>query len=218
MKLNIKEACRYQNFLDSVINTLSGYIRDTDNAIKITETHLKSKNNSDAEDEILDKTTERQFDCSVVDIAYLINNLIGEKCKLSNAIEHAKRGIVINVDNQEFTLDSALENAKRCRALSGNIKVLTNLKSRESKKSGSDYKFNVEGNQVRYVYDVEVVTTIDYDRNNIIKLYKKLVDKADKLSNKIELAMLQDVVDYEMIYDLHDSVEEIVEKYLVNNK
>ena len=30
--------------------------------------------------------------------------------------------------------------------------------------------------------------------------------------------MLQDVVDYEMIYDLHDSVEEIVEKYLVNNK
>jgi len=218
MKLNIKEACRYQNFLDSVINTLSGYIRDTDNAIKITEIHLKSKNNSDAEDEILDKTTERQFDCSVVDIAYLINNLIGEKCKLSNAIEHAKRGIVINVDNQEFTLDSALENAKRCRALSGNIKVLTNLKSRGSKKSGSDYKFNVEGNQVRYVYDVEVVTTIDYDRNNIIKLYKKLVDKADKLSNKIELAMLQDVVDYEMIYDLHDSVEEIVEKYLVNNK
>lgn len=218
MKLNIKEACRYQNFLDSVINTLSGYIRDTDNAIKITEIHLKSKNNSDAKDEILDKTTERQFDCSVVDIAYLINNLIGEKCKLSNAIEHAKRGIVINVDNQEFTLDSALENAKRCRALSGNIKVLTNLKSRGSKKSGSDYKFNVEGNQVRYVYDVEVVTTIDYDRNNIIKLYKKLVDKADKLSNKIELAMLQDVVDYEMIYDLHDSVEEIVEKYLVNNK
>lgn len=218
MKLNIKEACRYQNFLDSVISTLSGYIRDTDNAIKITEIHLKSKNNSDAEDEILDKTTERQFDCSVVDIAYLINNLIGEKCKLSNAIEHAKRGIVINVDNQEFTLDSALENAKRCRTLSGNIKVLTNLKSRGSKKSGSDYKFNVEGNQVRYVYDVEVVTTIDYDRNNIIKLYKKLVDKADKLSNKIELAMLQDVVDYEMIYDLHDSVEEIVEKYLVNNK
>jgi hypothetical protein len=218
MKLNIKEACRYQNFLDSVINTLSSYIRDTDNAIKITEIHLKSKNNSDAKDEILDKTTERQFDCSVVDIAYLINNLIGEKCKLSNAIEHAKRGIVINVDNQEFTLDSALENAKRCRALSGNIKVLTNLKSRGSKKSGSDYKFNVEGNQVRYVYDVEVVTTIDYDRNNIIKLYKKLVDKADKLSNKIELAMLQDVVDYEMIYDLHDSVEEIVEKYLVNNK
>lgn len=214
MKLNIKEACRYQNFLDSVINTLSNYIRDTDNAIKITEIHLKSKNNSDAEDEILDKTTERQFDCSVVDIAYLINNLIGEKCKLSNAIEHAKRGIVINVDNQEFTLDSALENAKRCRTLSGNIKVLTNLKSRGSKKSGSDYKFNVEGNQIRYVYDVEVVTTIDYDRNNIIKLYKKLVDKADKLSNKIELAMLQDVVDYEMIYDLHDSVEEIVEKYL----
>ena len=49
-------------------------------------------------------------------------------------------------------------------------------------------------------------------------LYKKLLNKADTLSTKIESAMLQENVNYNPIYDLHDSVNEIVDKYIKSRR
>lgn len=216
MPMSIKEACRYQNFIDSNITTLSYYIRNTDNAFTVKENHIKSKSNPDTNDEELDMTTERQYNCNVVDIAFLINQLVEEKLKLSNAIDSAKRSIVIDykVNGNTLTLDSAVEHAKRSRELANTLKTLVDLKSSETKKSGTDYKFNVEGNQVQYRYNIDVVKTIDFDRDVANKLYKKLLNKADTLSTKIESAMLLENVNYEPLYDLHDSVNEIVDKYL----
>lgn len=220
MNLSVKESCRYQNFLDTTINTLSYYIKNTDNAFKVKETHAKSKSNPDTQDEELDVTVERQYNCSVVDIAFLINQLVEEKLKLSNAIDSAKRESVIDysVNNNFLTIDSAVEHAKKSRELAATLKTLVDLKSSETKKSGSDYKFNVEGNQVAYKYNIEVVKTIDFNRETANDLYKKLLNKADTLSTKIESAMLQENVKYTHVYDLHDSVNEIVEKYLANRR
>lgn len=218
MSLSIKESCRYQNFIDSTISSLSYYIRNTDNAFKVKENHIKSKSNPDIQDEELDVTTERQYECSVVDIAFLINQLVEEKLKLSNAIDTAKRETIIDfqVNNNTLTIDSSVEHAKRCRELANTLKTLIDLKSSETKKSGSDYKFNVEGNQVAYKYNIDVVKTIDFNRETANDLYKKLLNKADILSTKIESAMLQENVNYTPIYDLHDSVNEIVEKYRIS--
>ena len=218
--LSLKEGCRYQNFIDSTIDTLSYYIRNTDNAFKVKENHIKSKSNPDTQDEELDVTAERQYECSVVDISFLINQLIKEKLKLSNAINSAKREIIIdyNVNNNTLTIDSAIEHAKKSRELAGTLKSLVDLKSSETKKSGSDYKFNVEGNQVAYKYNINVVKTIDFNRETANDLYKKLLNKADTLSTKIESAMLQENVKYTPVYDLHDSVNEIVEKYIISNR
>ncbi|MDD2496350.1 MAG: hypothetical protein PHE29_14320 [Tissierellia bacterium] len=44
-------------------------------------------------------------------------------------------------------------------------------------------------------------------------MYKKLVTKADTISTQIDEVMLKDCVNYTPIYDLHDSVAEIVEQY-----
>jgi hypothetical protein len=218
--LSIKEAFRYKNFIDATVESLAYYIRITENSITVKEKHNKAVVNSEAKDEELDMTTERQFACSVVDIAYLINQLIEEKLKVSNAIDDAKQSVIIEykVNGNKLNLDSAVEYAKMSRSLADNLKAIINLKSSESKKSGTDFKFNVEGNQVSYKYNIDVIKTIDFDRDVANKLYKKLLEKADEISTKIETAMCQEIVDYAPVYGVHDSVDEIVEKYLTNRK
>jgi hypothetical protein len=52
--VNLKEACRLQNVMESNISSLSSYIRNESNVVKITETHQKSKSNQDAQDEVLE--------------------------------------------------------------------------------------------------------------------------------------------------------------------
>lgn len=216
--MNIKESCRLQNHIDLLINMLSYYLKDTNNATKTTEKHLKSKSNPDAKDEIKEVVIEKDFgnDCSVVDIAYLVEQLLIEKLNLTNAIFNSKGDIAIQLNNIIFTLDSAVENAKKSRDLAYSLKPLVDLKGRETKTTAKDYKFNNEGNQVPYIYDLEIVRTLDFDRNDIIKLYKKLLDRADTLSTLIESEMLTDRVKFEPKYDIHDSVNDVVEKYLIN--
>lgn len=218
MSLSIKESFRYHNYLDRTISSLISYIRSTSNAVTVKEVHLKSKSNSEANDEELDMTNERTYSCKVDDIAFLIRQLTDEKLKLSLAVENAKKNLVLDwkENGENLTLDSGVEYAKKCRDLANNLKHLVDLKSSETKKQGKDYKFNAEGNQTTYIYNIEVKTTIEFDRNNVNKLYKKLLNKADILSTQIESAMLKECVKYEPIYDIHDGVAEIVDKYIAN--
>lgn len=213
--MNLKESYRYHNFLDANINTLLSYLRFENNVTKVIETHQKGKSNQDAQDEVINTTTERQYDCKIEDIAFLIKQLIDEKLKLSLAIEVAKKNIILNwIENgNNLTLDSAIEYNKNIRNMVNNLKYLVDLKSSEYKKTGKDYKFNINGEQVPYQYNIEIKKEIDFDRNIIKDLYKKLVTKADTISTQIDEAMLKDYVNYTPIYDLHDSISEIVEQY-----
>lgn len=213
--MNLKESYRYHNFLDTNISTLLSYLRYENNVIKVTESHQKSKSNNEAQDEEIDATTERQYSCKIEDIAYLAKQLVDEKLKLSLAIEDAKKDVLLDwtEDGKNLTLDSAIEFNKNVRYIVGNLKYLVDLKSSEFKKTGKDFKFNVNGDQVPYQYNIEVKKEIDYDRNIIKELYKKLVTKADTISTQIDKAMLKDCVNYTPIYDLHDSVAEVVEQY-----
>lgn len=217
--LSIKESFRNMNFLESTINSLSYYVKDTNNAFTVKEKHYKSKSNSEAIDEEIDMTSIRTYpNVSVVDIAYLIKQLVEEKTKLSLVIEDAKKSISLDwkENGRNLTLDSAVETAKKSRDLANVLKCLVDLKSSETKKQGTGYKFNAEGNQTTYRYDIDVVKTIDFDRTIINENYKKLLDKADKLSTQIESAMLKEIVDYAPLYDIHDSLSEIVDKYIAN--
>lgn len=217
---SIKESFRTLNILDRHISSLTSYIRNTNNAVKIKEVHLKSKSNSDVTDEELDVSAERTYNCSIDDITFLIRQLIDQKLGLALAVESAKKDLILDWKENgiNLTLDTGVEYAKKCRELANNLKSLVDLKSSETKKQGKDYKFNAEGNQTPYVYNIEVKTTIDFNRDNVNDLYKKLLNKADTLSTQIESAMLKEVVEFKSIYDIHDSIAEIVEKYLKNTK
>jgi hypothetical protein len=217
--ISLKESFRYMNHLEKNISSLISYIRNTNNSIKVTENHLKSKSNSEVKDEEIDMTNEHTYpNASTVDITFLINQLVDQKLKLSLAIEDSKKNLFLDWKENgiNLTLDSGVEYAKKNRDLANNLKCLVDLKPSESKSSGTDYKFNVEGNQVAYKYTIEKKVTIDFDRNIINDLYKKLLNKADTLSTQIESAMLKEIVEFIPIYDIHDSITEIVDKYLAN--
>jgi hypothetical protein len=162
-------------------------------------------------------TNERKYDCKIEDVAHIIKSFIEEKLSLSIAIEDAKRGLVLEwkENGKNLTLDSAVEFNKYIRNMSHGLKYLVELKGSEQEGQGSGYKFNVEGNQVIYKYPVIFQKIIDYDRNIIRDLYKKLVTKADTISTQIDEAMLKDVVKFMPKYDIHDSIEDIIEKYKV---
>ena len=213
--MDIKNSYRYHNFLDSNITTLLSYLRYENNVIKVTETHQRSKSNQDAQDEVIDATIERQYNKKIEDIVYLVKQMCDEKLKLSIAIEEAKKSIALDwiEDGKNLTLDSAIEFNKNIRNMASNLKYLVDLKSTESKKTGKDFKFNINGDQVPYQYPIVYNKEIDFDRNIVKDLYKKLISKADIISTQIDSAMLSDVVNYTPIYDLHDSVVEIVEQY-----
>jgi hypothetical protein len=149
---------------------------------------------------------------------FLINQLVNEKLKLSQSIEDAKKDLFLDwkENNINLSLDSAVEFAKKSRDLANNLKCLVDLKASESKSTGVDFKFNVEGNQTQYKYPIEKKITIDFDRNIINDLYKKLLNKADIISTQIESGMLKEIVEYNPIYDIHDSIEDILNKYLTN--
>jgi len=217
--LSLKESFRQLNFLEKNISTLSRSLSNTSNAITIKEIHQKSKVNQDAEDETIDMTAERIYpNASIVDIAFLVKQLVDQKLELSLAIETAKKSLILDwtENGVNLTLDSAIEYAKKSRELANNLKSLVDIKSSEEKKTGSAYKFNVEGNQVSYRYDILKTNTIDFNRNHVNDLYKKLLNKADTLSTQIESAMLQNIVEFNGLYDVHDSTLEIVEQYLLS--
>jgi hypothetical protein len=218
--INLKESFRLHNYLENIIANLTHYIHNEENIVKVTEVHQKSKTNRDAVDEIIDVVVEKRFDCNVEDIVFLIKKLIEEKLKLSLAIEDAKKELFLNwqENGRQLSIDCAVEFNKHIRSLASNMKRLVDLKSTESESQGSDYKFNAEGNQIIYRYPLVKKKVIDYDRNIVKEQYKKLMEKADTISIEIDQAMLKDCVKYDVVYGLHDSTEEIVEKYIESKR
>lgn len=216
--ISLKEGFRILNILDKHISTLSIYLSNKSNAVKVEEHHLKSKSNFEVVDEIIDQTIERLYPCSITDISYLILQLTNQKLELSLAIENAKKDLFLDwkENGENLTLDTGVSYCKKIRELSNNLKYLLDIKSSESKSQGSSYKFNVAGDQVKYFYDIEKKVTLDFDKNVVNDLYKKLLQKTDSISTQIELAMLKEIVKFTPIYDIHSSTSEIVDEYMIN--
>ena len=95
---------------------------------------------------------------------------------------------------------------------------LANCKSSHELKQGEGrgYIFNNDGNQTTYCYDIDRIKTIDYDRNKVRALVKKLTRESDEVSIKIDEALLHTQVDYEPKFDLAGKesfiIEELMEK------
>jgi|WetSurMetagenome_2_1015567.scaffolds.fasta_scaffold13707_6 hypothetical protein len=211
--MNIKDAYRYQKVLAEHINTLNEWLWNNDYICETEETHLKSKSNSEANDEVIIKEIDKPFSCTVENIMFLINDIINEKLKLTIAVESIKRHFILDwKENNEFiTLDSAIEFNKNTRDFISGLKYILDIKSHESKKIGIDYTFNINKEQVEYKYPIEIITKINYNRNIINNLYKSQLNKADQISVLIESAMLKDVLDFTPKYSIYDSLNDIID-------
>lgn len=87
---------------------------------------------------------------------------------------------------------------------------LANMKSSEKSIQGTDYKFNQEGNQIKYFYTVEETTQIDFDRNDVRNLVKKYLKETDEVSSKLDAIEINTIVDHTAMFDVNENFEDLV--------
>ena len=208
--MNLKEAFQAQNKLEKLFSFASGYLDDEKNLISVTEKHFRSKAAEGQPDEKINIVVEDKFPPDKV-IDFLLV-LIDEREKLAKAIHAAK-------SSMQFDLDSAVDVNKKRHAAVATLRELRQFKSSSllEKNAGVGYVFNKEGNQVTYRYDIERVKAIDFDRNRVRELIKKLQAKADKVSNEIDAALISTTVDYEFPFDVNAGNLEVIEDFVTNH-
>jgi hypothetical protein len=80
-----------------------------------------------------------------------------------------------------------------------------------------DYKFDINGQQVPYRYDVEITTTENYDKEAAKALMRATIAKADEVSAAVDAAMINTVVEYEPPYDVNETYDDVLESFIRAN-
>lgn len=210
----LKEAFRNQNFLASLVSLGLNYLQNTDNVVQKKEMHLRSKTNKEAADEEIIATKPTLFENKNINANTVIDfimDVLNEKEKLTEAIAEGKAKEKLLTD---FDMDSAVALNKIKQNVAMIFGIMSNIKGNEVVKRGIGYKFNADGDQVSYFYDVKEVTTIDFDRNKVKALVKKLNKECDETSAKLDLANVTIEVDYVPKYEVGDTLEDCIDKFL----
>ncbi|WP_037325232.1 hypothetical protein [Anaerovibrio sp. RM50] len=195
--MNLKEAFQMQNKLGELLDRITEYLSDYDNVMTITEKHLRSKALAGQQDEEVDASNKEEEGYDVAKLLTIWQDLMAERKNLGLAIGKAKEGM-------PFNLDVAVDNNKDRHRMINTLHGLANAKSahRLEKGAGTAYVFNNDGNQTAYHYDIDVIKTINYDRNRVRNMIKDLHREAEEISIKIDEALLQTEVDFTPKYDL----------------
>ena len=205
--MNLKESFRYQNFLESMLNSAGMSLVLKDHCLKVTKTHLRNKVNPDVQDVVETVEVDAFFENDVV-IAF-IKWLVGEREKLTKAIGAAKAG-------SGFDIDAAIETNKFRQTASNSIKTMLRHMPSKRTEQGRDYKFNVEGNQMPYIYDIEVVSEEAYDKNGAKAAMRALITEADRVSADIDAALINTRVEYEPVFDVNETFEDVMTEFLAS--
>lgn len=203
--MNLKESFRYQNFLDTMMRTASASIQQRDHCLKVTKIHLRSKANPDAGD--VTETVEGEVFFANDAVIAFMDWLVKEREKLTTAIGTAKASV-------GFDIDAAIETNKFRQAVNSSIKSMLRFTSTKRVEQGRDYKFNVEGNQTPYFYEIEVVSEEAYDKTGAKTLMREMISKADEVSAAIDAAMINTKVDYEPVFDVNETFDDVMTDFL----
>lgn len=202
--MNLKESYRYANYLDTLLNTAYRYLQNKGFITTTKQNHLRSKANSEASDEIVEVQKPYDVEFTPNDVIDFVVGVIAEKELLANAIAKAKSGAEINIDN-------AVAMNKKKQAFVSVLSGIVNIKPSEKTTQGTDYKFNQQdGNQIRYYYNIEETTIIDFNRNDVKALIKKYSKECDDISAKLDAIEINTIVEHTQKYDISDTFEDLV--------
>ncbi len=211
--MNLKEAFRYQNKLQQLMDEAQSILSRESNVTKITNTALRHKVNPEAEDETTVESPTTDFAEQITEVTIFLMYLLNVREQLSKAIRTAKQGMDIDFDG-EVSL-----NAKR-QELARTFKRMTEIRCSEVlyPNMGTGYKFNAEGNQVTYRCDLKKVTTINFDRNKVRTFANSLHKKADEVSAELDKCMVNTAVNFAAPFDINDTFAEILQQYIDSTK
>lgn len=213
--MNLKESFQYQSFLQNLIDQTRSLLMDGNVTCKTELTYFYSKACKGADDE----TVEQQPYCKVADVAgkadqliEFISYLMAEKVKLTKAIKEAKQKSPIDID-----VETSLNNTRQ--GIRDSLKAIAGLRSSEEiqPKAGTGYTFNNDGNQVTYRCDVKKVTTINFNRNHVLKMILALESECEDTSTAIDKALISTEVGYSRPFSVAETYEDIFNKYCASS-
>ena len=88
--MNLKEAFRYQNKLQNLMDEAEAILNRDRNVTKVENTALRHKVNPDAEDETTVEKPDTEYAEQITEIAVFLMFLLNERERLSYAIRTAK--------------------------------------------------------------------------------------------------------------------------------
>ena len=203
--MNLKESYRYANYLDSLLRRAYTYLGNTGFVTTTVEEHLRSKSNPDVDDETIEVQKPYDVEFTPNQVIDFVVKVLDEKEKLSDAIAKAKSTTEINIDN-------AVAMNKKKQQFVNVLNTIADIKPSEKIVNGTGYKFNQEGNQVKYFYSIKQITSIDFDRKNIRNLIKKYAKETDDISTKLDLIEVTTNVEYDPLFNINDNFEECILK------
>lgn len=207
--MNLKEAFRCQNKLQSLMYDAEEILRNRANITKVTSTNLRHKVMPEMTDETVVEIPESEYSGRITDVALFLVFLLEEKTALAAAIRKSKDQLDIDMDS-ETGLNSARQR------IAGIFRTMNSLRASEQTiaNGGTGYRFNADGNQVTYRCDVRRVTSIIFDRNVIRTELGKLDRAADETSAKLDLCAVTAAVDYAPPFDVNADFADAFETYL----
>jgi len=208
--MNLKEAFRFQNKLQSMMNEAQSILGRDQNITKVQNTYLRKKVMAEAEDETTMEVPSTEYSEQITSLAEFLLFLLTQREDLSAAINKAKTSLDLKSGfDGEIGLNS---NRQEVAELLCRMAGLRNSEVLISN-GGTGYRFNNEGNQVSYRCDVKRVTTINFDRNKIRRMCADLSKQADEVSTELDAAMVNTKVEYEPPFDVNDTFAEAFERF-----
>lgn len=201
--MNLKESYRYANYLDRLLITADTYLRNKGFVTTTEQNHMRSKANSEAQDEIIVVQKPYDVDFTPNDIIDFVVKVINEKENLFSAIADAKVSAEINIDN-------AIAMNKKKQSFVNTLNTIVSIKPSETQSIGKDYKFDINNEQKPYSYQIISKTSIDFDRNSVKGLIKKYNKECDEISSKLDEIEITTSVDFTPLFDVNDSFEDLV--------
>ena len=208
--MNLKEAFRFQNKLQSLMEEAQSILGRDQNITKVQNTYLRKKVMAEAENETIEDLPATEYSEKITEVAIFLMHLLDEREKLSAAIHKTKAGLDLPAG-----LDGEVGLNSKRQEIANLLRRMVGLRASETliSNGGTGYRFNNEGNQVSYRCDVKRVVTINFDRNRIRSHCAALCRKADSVSAAMDAAMVNTQVEYVPPFDVNETFAEVFEAY-----
>lgn len=205
--MNLKESYRYANYLDGLLNTAYTYLRNKGFVTTTVEEHLRKQSNPDVENETIEVQKPFDVEFKPNDVINYVIGVINEKEKLSDAIAKSKTTTEINIDN-------AIAANKIKHGFVSVLNGMVGIKPSETTTTGKAYKFDINGEQKPYFYEICKTTCIDYNRTDARNLIKKYLKETDDISAKLDSIEINTTVEFNPLFDVNTSFEDSVVEYV----
>ena len=206
--MNLKEAFRFQNKLQMLMNGAQSILDNERNICKTQTTVMHKKVMPELENETTVEVAPSDYADSIDKVVEFMLYLLREQETLAEAIHDAKAKLEIDMDS-EVSLNS------RRQRIAATLRHMADLRGSEQiiVNGGTGYRFNAEGNQVSYRCEAKKVTTINYNRNAVRTQVAALSKKSDDISAKLDSCMINSEVAYEPSFDVNDSFSTVFEAF-----